>query len=25
LTLAYSEGRIRIEGALLTPGAITVK
>jgi hypothetical protein len=25
LTLAYSEGRVRIEGALLTPGAITIK
>jgi hypothetical protein len=25
LTLAYSDGRVRIEGALLTPGAITIK
>jgi hypothetical protein len=25
LTLAYSRGLVRIEGALLTPGAITVK
>ena len=25
LTLAYAEGHIRIEGALLTPGAITIK
>jgi len=25
LTLAYSRGVVRIEGALLTPGAITVK
>ncbi|MBV9027854.1 MAG: hypothetical protein JO311_04505 [Candidatus Eremiobacteraeota bacterium] len=25
LTLAYSRGLIRVEGALLTPGAITIK
>jgi hypothetical protein len=25
LTLAYSDGRVHIEGALLTPGAITIK
>jgi hypothetical protein len=25
LTLAYSRGLVRIEGALLTPGAITIK
>jgi len=25
LTLAYSHGLVRIEGALLTPGAITIK
>ena len=25
LTLAYSRGLVRVEGALLTPGAITVK
>lgn len=25
LTLAYSEGLVRVEGALLTPGAITIK
>jgi len=25
LTLAYSHGLVRVEGALLTPGAITVK
>ncbi|HEY1869002.1 MAG TPA: hypothetical protein VGG70_11960, partial [Candidatus Cybelea sp.] len=25
LTLAYSRGVVRVEGALLTPGAITVK
>jgi hypothetical protein len=25
LTLAYSRGTVRLEGALLTPGAITVK
>jgi hypothetical protein len=25
LTLAYAEGRVRVEGALLTPGAITIK
>ena len=25
LTLAYSSGLVRIEGALLTPGAITIK
>jgi hypothetical protein len=25
LTLAYSQGLVRVEGALLTPGAITIK
>lgn len=25
LTLAYSQGLVRLEGALLTPGAITIK
>jgi len=25
LTLAYSGGQVRVEGALLTPGAITIK
>ncbi|HMF28533.1 MAG TPA: hypothetical protein VKE42_07160 [Candidatus Cybelea sp.] len=25
LTLAYSRGAVRVEGALLTPGAITIK
>jgi hypothetical protein len=25
LTLAYSDGLVRVEGALLTPGAITIK
>jgi hypothetical protein len=25
LTLAYADGRVRIDGALLTPGAITIK
>ncbi|MFY9884954.1 MAG: hypothetical protein WAL67_10210 [Candidatus Cybelea sp.] len=25
LTLAYSSGQVRLEGALLTPGAITIK
>lgn len=25
LTLAYSHGTVRVEGALLTPGAITIK
>jgi hypothetical protein len=25
LTLAYSDGLVRLEGALLTPGAITIK
>ncbi len=25
LTLAYSKGLVRVEGALLTPGAITIK
>jgi hypothetical protein len=25
LTLAYSRGEVRVEGALLTPGAITIK
>ena len=25
LTLAYSRGQVRLEGALLTPGAITIK
>jgi len=25
LTLAYSRGLVRVEGALLTPGAITIK